>query len=423
MPGQFGLKLGSAGAASDTTVGIADFPRMRQERLAKAQAAMKKNGIAAALLLRPDNIRYATSIRGANFVERLSYVVAFAEHEPILYNWLGRSGGDTPWLKPENVRVSTQWAEESPGREATLETAKKFASEIKADLKEKGLDKEKLGYDGYLDEPGRQALTEAGIQLVNAQPVLLEARAVKTQDEINCMHMAAVIADTAHYAMYQAIKPGVRHRDIVAVGYDTIIRAGGDIDRLAIPVMTGGMVGGMGGDRIVQVGDVITIDIVRATYMGYNTCYYRNYVVGRKPTDREKDLHKRELERMYKVLDMIKPGVSTADCAKYWMPATERGHESEWYMWCDDLAHGMGLNLYEYPIINRLWSLDHPMTIEKGMTMAIECMEFDLAIGRTKLEEMIVVTDTGVEIFSRMPVKELMIAGPIITADGDIASA
>jgi Xaa-Pro aminopeptidase len=151
--------------------------------------------------------------------------------------------------------------------------------------------------------------------------------------------------------------------------------------------------------------------------MGYQSCYYRNYLVGRKPTEKEKALHEKSLERMYRVIDALKPGVTTDELAKHWMPAKEKGLPDEWYMWCDDLAHGLGLWLYEYPIINRLWSFDHPMTIEKGMTMAVECMEFDPLVGRTKLEEMVVVTDDGAEIFTRMPVKDMMIANPIAIAD------
>jgi len=60
----------------------------------------------------------------------------------------------------------------------------------------------------------------------------------------------------------------------------------------------------------------------------------------------------------------------------------------------------------------RCWSLKHPQIIEKGMTMAVEAMEFDPLIGRTKLEEMLVVTDTGVEVFSRVPVKDILVANP-----------
>ena len=125
MAGKFGLRLGSGGAAYDTTVGIADFARMRRERLAKAQAALKKNKISAALLLRPENIRYVTGTLGPDFIEHLRYTIAFAEHEPILFAWGGKPLGDAPWLKPENARLAIHWASESPGREATWEAAKR----------------------------------------------------------------------------------------------------------------------------------------------------------------------------------------------------------------------------------------------------------------------------------------------------------
>ena len=63
-----------------------------------------------------------------------------------------------------------------------------------------------------------------------------------------------------------------------------------------------------------------------------------------------------------------------------------------------------------------MFSLDYPMTIEKGMTMAVEAMEMHPEIGRTKLEEMSVVGDNGDENMTKMPIKNMMIASPIITA-------
>lgn len=415
MAGEFGMKLGPT--AADYTEGFVNHARMREERLAKAQASMKKNGVAAALLLRPENIRYVTGTKFPHFVKRLRYTLAFAEHEPIQYEYMGRPPGQCPWIKPENHRLSAHWADESPGRDATWDTAKRFAAGIKTELQQKGLEKEKLGVDN-LDEPGRQALTEAGIEIMNVMPVMLEARAVKTQDEINCLHMAAIMADSAHYAMYKAIAPGVRERDIVAVGTDALLRAGAETV-WGIFASAGGLIGGgsMSSDRIIQVGDVVTIDITRATYMGYNTCYYRNFLVGRKPTDKEKDMQKAAYERIYRVIDEIKPGATTADAAKHWQPAKDKGIPSEDYTWCDELGHGLGLRLYEYPIINRLWSLDYPQTLEKGMTMAVEATEFDPKIGRTKLEEMGVVTDNGFEVFTRIPIKDIMICNYINTAE------
>ena len=404
------LQWGQEGVDWDERI---NFERMRQERLAKAQLSMKKNGVAACLLARPENIRYVTSTKAVDFIDQLRYTLAFAEHDPILYEMPpGKLFGSCPWIKPENLRLAIQWANESCGREATLKMAKKFAESIKSELKEKGLEGEKLGIDKF-DEPAHRALAEAGIGTVDAMPVMLEARAVKTEDEINCLKMAVSITEAAWYALYEALKPGVRDRDLVAVANEALYRAGAES---VWGVLVSSGVPGTGTDKIIQVGDVVTTDFVRVTYMGYNTCYYRNIIVGRKPTPKEEDMHKKSYDRMSEVIESIKPGVSTADIARQWITANERGYPSEEYVWCEDLGHGLGLWLYEYPIINRLWSLDHPMTIEKGMTLAVEAMVTDPEVGRTKLEEMVVITGKGPEIITRMPVKDMMIANPICTA-------
>ncbi|MBN1177520.1 MAG: aminopeptidase P family protein [Dehalococcoidales bacterium] len=382
--------------------------RMREERLAKARASLKKHGIAACLLMRPENMRYVTSTKAVNFIDQLRYTVAFAEHDPIVYELPpGNLFGDCPWVKPENLKLAILWADEACGPAATWERAQKFARSIKQDLKEKGLEKEKLGVD-KLDEPAQQALREAGIETVDVMTPMLEARAVKTEDEIYCMMMAVAISEVGWYALYDALKPGVLGRELIAVANKAMYSAGAED--------VWGVLGGARNTGIVQVGDVITVDFCRITYLGYNTCYYRNIICGRKPNQKEKDLHKRSYERVHNVIEAIKPGVSTAEVAKHWLPAKERGYPTEEYTWCEDLAHGLGLWLYEYPTINRLWSFDYPMTLEKGMCMAVEAMEFDPSVGRTKLEEMIVVGDEGAEIMTKMPVEDLMIASPIITA-------
>ncbi len=385
-----------------------NMTRMREERLAKAQVALKKYGIAACLLMRPENMRYVTSTKAVNFIDQLRYTVAFAEHDPIVYELPpGNLFGQCPWVKPENLKLAILWADEACGPDATLERARKFAQSIKQDLKEKGLEKEKLGID-KLDEPAQQALKEAGIETVDVMPVMLEARAVKTEDEINCLMMAVAISEVGWYALYEALKPGVLGRDLIAVANKAMYSAGAED--------VWGVLGGARNTGIVQVGDVITVDFCRITYLGYNTCYYRNIICGRKPNQKEIDMHKRSYERVHNVIEAIKPGATTADAAKHWLPAKERGYPTEEYTWCEDLAHGLGLWLYEYPIINRLWSFDYPMVLEKGMTMAVEAMEFDPAVGRTKLEEMIYIGDTGAEIMTKMPVKDIMIASPIMTA-------
>ncbi len=405
------LTFGVSGA--DWTEGI-NFSRMREERLAKARAALKKHGIAACVLTRPENIRYATGGRGLDFIDQSRYTLVTEGHDPVLYESHGTLAGIHPWIKPENIRQSFHWANQACGPDAVWDSAKKFAEQIKRELKERGLEKEKIGIDS-VDEPGRLALKEAGLETVSAMSVMLEARAVKTDDEINCLRMAVAIAEVGWCALYDALKPGVRDRDLVAVANDAMYRAGSE-DIWMVIVSSGGPA--QVTDKIVRVGDVVTVDFVRCTYMGYNTCFYRNAVVGQKPTDKMKEKYKRMNDRLYRVLDAIKPGVTTAEVARLWESAEQKGFTSEEAAWCDDMGHGLGLSLYEYPVTNRLWSLDHPQTYEKGMTMAVEALDpIDPSLGRIKVEEMLVVTDKGVQILNSIPSKDMMIAHPLLMAE------
>lgn len=405
------LTFGVSGA--DWTEGIG-FGRMREERLMKTRAALKKYDIAACVLTRPENIRYATATRGLDFIDQSRYTLITVDHDPVLYESHGTVAGIHPWIKPGTIRQSFHWANEAPGPDATWDSAKKFAAEIKRELEAQGFAKEKIGID-RVDEAGRLALKEAGLETVNAMPVMLEARAVKTADEINCLRMAVAITEIGWCALLEALKPGVRDRDLVAAANDAMYRAGIE-DVWMVIVSSGGPP--QTTDKIVRVGDVVTVDFVRCTYMGYNTCWYRNAVVGVKPTQKQKDKYNRMNDRLYRVLDAIKPGVSTAEVAQLWETAEQKGFTSEEAAWCDDMGHGIGLFLYEYPVINRLWSLDHPQILEEGMTIAVEALDpVDPALGRIKVEEMVVVTKNGVQILNTIPSKDMMVAHPLLMAE------
>jgi len=408
-----GPKLTFGVSAADWTEGIS-FSRMREERLAKTRAAMKKHDIAGCVLTRPENIRYATATRGLDFIDQSRYNIITLDHDPVLYESHGTVSGIHPWIKAENIRQSFHWANQAPGPEASQESARKFAAAIKRELEEKGLAKEKIGIDG-VDEPGRRALKEAGIETINAMPIMLEARAVKTADELNCLRMAVAITEIGWCALLDALKPGVRDRDLVAVANDAMYRAGIE-DVWMVIVSSGGPP--QTTDKIVRVGDVVTVDFVRCTYMGYNTCWYRNAVVGQQPSQKMKDKYNRMNDRLYRVLDAIKPGVTTAEVAELWETAQEKGFTSEEAAWCDDMGHGIGLWLYEYPVINRLWSLKHPQVLEEGMTIAVEALDTtDPTLGRIKVEEMIAITKNGVEIFNAIPSKTMMVAHPMPLAE------
>jgi len=108
------------------------------------------------------------------------------------------------------------------------------------------------------------------------------------------------------------------------------------------------------------------------------------------------------------VIDCIKPGATTADAAKHFPPATSWGYKEEAEVLTMEIGHGIGLFQYEYPIINRQWSLENPQVFEAGMIVAVEGREGDHRMGGVRLENMLVVTENGAEIIDHFPREEIL---------------
>ncbi|HEY7066137.1 MAG TPA: Xaa-Pro peptidase family protein [Chloroflexota bacterium] len=380
-----------------------DYARMRAERLAKTQAALKEAGLAAAILTRPENIRYTTALRGPIFAPALRYALVFAEHDPVMYELGDILEGQkvhATWIKPENWRFSYCWLNGIPGAAAIQTEARRFADAIVRDLKERGVYGEKIGTDG-VDEAARAALAEAGVQLSGAMPALLQARSIKTQDEVDCLRLAIAIANRGFAAVLEACRPGLRERDVGGAVYDAMMQAGAE-------TVSGGVRSGpstfevyhVGNtDRMLEVGDLFYLNTCSTTFNGYKVCIYRTYKVGRAPTAEERDWYARCRDRVYAVIDEIKPGASTATAARHFLPASTWGYEADQRLLVAEVGHGIGMT-YEEPVISRVFSPEYPQELKPGHVIAVEAREGRPGYGGVRLEEMVLVTDSSHEILT-----------------------
>jgi Xaa-Pro dipeptidase len=146
------------------------------------------------------------------------------------------------------------------------------------------------------------------------------------------------------------------------------------------------------------------------SFIGYRTCYYRTFNVGRA-TAAQITAYKKAREWMDGAIALIKPGVMTDTIARAFPEAPEIGFESEMAAFGLNFCHGIGLGLHERPIISRLNSFDDPMEIEAGMLFAVEtyCPATD-GISAARIEEEVVVTPNGAHIITLFPAEELPIA-------------
>jgi Xaa-Pro dipeptidase len=254
-------------------------------------------------------------------------------------------------------------------------------------------------------------LQKAGMKVVDGQQVMLDAREIKNIDEIMLLNQAAAMVDGVYHSIYEALKPGVRENDIVALANKLLYEMGSD-DVEAINAISGERCNPHPHnftDRMIRPGDQAFFDILQS-FMGYRTCYYRTFSVSRA-TDAQRDAYKKAREWLDNAMARIKPGASTAHICETFPKAGEFGFPDEMSAFGLQFAHGLGLALHERPIISRVVSLDHPTEIREGMVFAIEtyCPATD-GYSAARIEEEVVVTDKGGRVISLFPAEELPIA-------------
>jgi len=407
--------MSSWGIVGTETEERINWDRMRRERQAKAVESMKKAGLGAVIGFYEENIRYLTGVHGPPWTRDkpgLRYGVMANNGTAILYEQ-----GDnkyhvmrnSPWLEKANIRHSlANWIKGAAGP-ASQSQAKKFAKDLKNELKAQKVADLPVGVD-FIDFNIVNAFKEEGITLVDGMSPMQEARAVKTKDEIEAERVAISIADCIHYEASKFIRPGMTENKIMAHLFDYAYSFPG-LDYVETIIVSSGPNTWPNNrsftDRIVGYGDLLFIDVVIA-WNGYHTCYYRTYSIGKKPTQEQNDYYARALDWEYSAIKAVRPGVTTKDIASKFPSAMEAwGYKEEEEGAANNWGHGQGLSHYDLPLVTRISSLDHPYPIREGMVFALETQHGKMFEWGVRIEEMLRVTDSGYEILTKFPVKEI----------------
>jgi len=391
-----------------------NFARLHEYRLGRARAALEGSELGALLCFDLNNIRYITSTAIGEWTrDKLSrYVVLARGSEPVLWEFGSAAVHHrlhSPWLLPENSRAAFTTMRGAVGDAGLADLA---VQEILDVLREAGVAGMPVGID-IIDAPTMAALQHAGIDVRDGQQVMLDARQVKSHDEIMLLSQSAAMVDGTYQLVAEALKPGVRENDIVALVNDTLYRMGSD-DVESVNAVSGERCiphPHNFSDRMIRPGEQAFFDIMHA-FNGYRTCYYRCFSVGFSSPP-QRDAYKRARDWMDAAIALVKPGVGTDEIARLWPRAEELGLAGEREAFGLEFGHGLGLALHERPIISRLNSLEHPMQIEAGMVFALEtyCPASD-GFSAARIEEEIVVTEGGPRVITLFPAQELFVTNP-----------
>jgi Xaa-Pro aminopeptidase len=402
-----------------------NLERLRQERLNRIKAALKKSELGALLCFDMNNIRYITATHIGTWA--MDKLVRFSllpqDDDPILWDFGSAARHHQiycPWLAERSrAGISTLRGATNPSSGMAEDVAKK----IKSELDKRKLLSEPVGVD-VIELPVLFALQTQGIKVVDGQQLMHEVRKIKTQDEITLLNAACMMVDAAYDELYRFMKPGVRENECVGVVSKVLYDLGSEHVE-GVNAISGERCSPhphVYTDRVLRPGDPAFFDILHS-YNGYRTCYYRTFAVG-SASSAMVDAYKRARDYMDAAISIVKPGITTADVVKLWPKAEEFGFANEEAAFALQYGHGVGLSIWEKPIFSRLVSLDHPEVIEEGMVFALETY-WPASDGwsAARLEEEVVVTKDGCELITRFPSEKLLVAGThYFTTGGELST-
>jgi Xaa-Pro aminopeptidase len=401
-----------------------DMDRLRRERLDRVKALLAESELGALLCFDMNNVRYITATHiGTWAMDKLARFTLLAQDDdPILWDFGSAARHHElycPWLEGRSpAGISTMRGAMSPESGRAEDVARK----IKLSLHARGLLGEPVGVD-VVEPAVLFALQREGINVVDGQQLMQRARVIKTQDEISLLDHACMMVDAAYDELYRAIKPGMRENECVGLVNKVLYDLGSEHVE-GVNAISGERCSPhphVYSDRVLRPGDPAYFDILHS-HLGYRTCYYRTFAIS-SASRALVDAYKRCRDILDQAIAKIRPGVSTDEVVSVWPRAEEFGFPNEESAFALQFGHGIGLSIWEKPIISRLVSIDHPEVIEEGMVFALETF-WPASDGwsAARIEEELVVTGDGCELITRFPAEDLLIAGRggMFTANGPL---
>lgn len=356
---------------------------MQAKRLERLREALEARGLNAIIVCKPENRAYLSGFTGSAGVLLVTADKAFLITD---FRYVEQATAQAPHF--EVVRTATTNA-------ALLQ-----------ELMDK-LGVVKVGYEGdFLSVDEFENFRQTFIkQELHSTSGLVEAlRMLKDEEELNRMRRAAAIADEAFAQIMPKIKAGVTEWDLAveleyqmkkrgaeALAFETICASG---VRSSLPH-------GHASEKVVAQGDLVTFDF-GAMYQGYCSDMTRTVMVG-EPTAKQREIYEIVLEAQLRGVAAVKAGITGKDlddvCRNY---IAEKGYGENFG---HGTGHGVGRFIHEGPKVSQRGASD---VLKAGMIVTIEPGIYLPGWGGVRIEDMVLVTETGCEIFTKTP-KDLII--------------
>ncbi len=378
-------------------------------RLARLKAQLERFNCAAGLFYDPINIRYATGtsnmqVYGLHNPCRYAFVATAGP--TILFEFTGCEHLSKGCPAVDEVRDAVAWYHFAAGPRAA-EHAMRCCAELVDLVHLHGGGNRRVAID-RLDPLGTHLLEAAGVEIVDGQEVAHMARLCKTAEEITALRRAVSVCQSGIRRMRDATRPGMTEQEIWAILHQTNIEHGGEWIETRL-LSSGPRTNPWyqeASARRVEPGDIISLDSDLIGPHGYAADISRSWIVGEgKATTEQRQLYALAHEQVCRNAELFRPGRSFFEIADLaWrLPEPYAPYEQP------AIAHGIGL-CNEFPLIMHsdwIRQKGHDGVVEPDMVVCVESY-VGAPGGRegVKLEQQILVTESGFELLSDMEFEE-----------------
>lgn len=340
-------------------------------RISRLREKMMQQQLEALLIYSEHNRRYIAGFSGT-----AGYVLITEDRAVLLTDF----------------RYMTQAAEQCAHMEVIKHEAKVMQS-IKAELerskiKRLGVEQHHMTYGAFL----QTAKELDPIELVPTENLIEALRMTKEESELAVMKEAADLADRTFMHIQSFLKPGVRELD-VALELETFMRkngaSGASFDTIVASGERSALPHGVASERRIGAGEFVKLDF-GAYYQGYCSDITRTVVVG-QPTDKHRDIYNIVLEAQMHCLEHIRPGMTGREADALTRDIITRYGYSDYFG--HGTGHGLGLEIHEAPRL----SPTSDLVLKPGMTVTVEPGIYLPDFGGVRIEDDIVITETGMK--------------------------
>ena len=338
---------------------------------------------AAFLVLNPKNIFYLTQFKGEGIL-----LLTFEQ------NYLITDSRYTEQAKQEaqNCIIMTQDLKQKDAQNISLF---KILTELK--IRELGFESNYLKVDGYYKY--QQIMPQ--VKLLPFANIIETIRIIKDQFEITLLKKAAHMASRAFIKAVNQFSAGFSEWELANQLIYNMRKEGASKEAFDLIVTSGArgtLIHGGPSNKQIELGELVIIDF-GCIYGMYNSDCTRTVCFG-EANNQQKKIFNIIKEVQLETLEKIKAGVLCSELDRFAREKIDQADYGDYFL--HSLGHGVGLDIHELPRLN----LNDHTTLEAGMVITIEPGIYIPGIGGLRIEDTVVVTETGYHNLTLLP-KEL----------------